>query len=114
LAERHQSPRPRPRSPKALRERAHEESVQGDNDEQREQTFDDCGFGTSADGASGGLRTGIALDGKQPVTGPVGPLQVGQGQALGGQQPVQGMTIQIYAVSYTGYGAASTPLLAPF
>jgi len=35
------------------------------------------------------------------------------GMVHGGQQPVAGATIQLYAVGTTGDGAASTPLLSP-
>ena len=35
------------------------------------------------------------------------------GSVHGGQQPVTGATIQIYAATFTGYGAAATPLLNP-
>jgi hypothetical protein len=57
-----------------------------------------------------GCGTGMGTDGKSPATG---KAKVGQGQVLGGQQPVQGIAIQIYAVSSSGYGAAATPLLTP-
>lgn len=33
------------------------------------------------------------------------------GQARGGQQPISGATVQLYGVSSSGYGTASTPLL---
>lgn len=46
-------------------------------------------------------------------TAPVGVPQVTlQGHVLGGQQPVQGSTIQLYAASQTGYGVASTALIS--
>jgi trimeric autotransporter adhesin len=42
------------------------------------------------------------------------PIPAGKhGMVHGGQQPVAGATIQLYAVGTTGDGAASTPLLSP-
>jgi hypothetical protein len=46
------------------------------------------------------------LGGPAPIAGP--SLH---GTVVGGQQPVSNSTLQLYAVSTTGYGAASTPLL---
>jgi hypothetical protein len=41
-------------------------------------------------------------------------IRVGyQGTVLGGQQPVTGSSIQLYAVGTTGDGSAATPLLSP-
>jgi sugar lactone lactonase YvrE len=36
-----------------------------------------------------------------------------QGKVYGGQQPISGATIQLYAVGTTGIGSAATPLLSP-
>ena len=43
---------------------------------------------------------------------PVTALQL-SGSVHGGQQPVSGATIQLYAVGITGDGSAPTPLLTP-
>jgi hypothetical protein len=40
------------------------------------------------------------------VTGP-------HGEVFGGQQPVSGMTLQLYAAEGNGYGSAATPLFSP-
>ncbi len=55
------------------------------------------------------LLTGCAA---MQSTGPVSiAIPAMQGKAFGGQQPVNGATIQLYAVGTTGYGSAATPLL---
>ena len=36
-----------------------------------------------------------------------------KGQAFGGQQPISGATVQVYAAGSTGYGSAASPLLSP-
>lgn len=36
-----------------------------------------------------------------------------KGHFMGGQQPVAGVAVQLYATGNTGYGSASTPLLTP-
>jgi streptogramin lyase len=46
---------------------------------------------------------------KTPVTATV---TVPQGQAMGGQQPVTGMSIQLYAAGGSGYGSAATAVFA--
>ncbi|MES2390847.1 MAG: choice-of-anchor D domain-containing protein, partial [Acidobacteriota bacterium] len=47
----------------------------------------------------------------KPVTSPAASLAL-RGKVHGGQQPVSGSTIQLYAVGFSGGGSASTPLLA--
>jgi hypothetical protein len=52
--------------------------------------------------------------GGMPRNGSQLPMPAGKhGMVHGGQQPVAGATIQLYAVGTTGDGAASTPLLSP-
>ncbi|ADW69214.1 NHL repeat-containing protein [Granulicella tundricola] len=45
------------------------------------------------------------------------PVSIAAGQAkgivMGGQQPVAGVALQLYAVGVTGYGSAATPLFTP-
>lgn len=53
-----------------------------------------CGFGTIANG-------------------PVDRTFALSGTVHGGQQPISGAVIQLYAAAGTGYGTASTPLLTP-
>jgi trimeric autotransporter adhesin len=48
--------------------------------------------------------------GVESVGAPVASLHL-HGSAYGGEQPVSGATIQLYAVGTTGDGSASTPLL---
>lgn len=43
----------------------------------------------------------------------VAPQAIHRGSVHGGQQPVSGATIQLYAVGTTGDGSAATPLLTP-
>jgi streptogramin lyase len=45
-----------------------------------------------------------------PFTGSLGGGQL-QGSIHGGQQPVSGASVQLYAAGITGYGSAATPLL---
>jgi hypothetical protein len=48
-----------------------------------------------------------------PPTKPVAPATSSlRGQVFGGQQPVTGMTLQLYDAGSTGYGSAATGLLA--
>src|ERR1700733_3620606 len=47
-----------------------------------------------------------------PKTPATATVSVPQGQAVGGQQPVTGMSIQLYAASGSGYGAAATSVFA--
>lgn len=58
-----------------------------------------CGVGSVSDGA------------KSPTT--VTPGLSVHGIFMGGQQPVAGVALQLYAVGTTGYGSAATPLLTP-
>jgi hypothetical protein len=52
--------------------------------------------------------------GGMPRNGSQLPMPAGKhGMVHGGQQPVAGATIQLYAVGTTGDGSASTPLLSP-
>ena len=46
------------------------------------------------------------------ATGPVTAAVALSGHILGGQQPVTGAIIQLYAAGQTGYGVGSTPLIA--
>jgi glucose/arabinose dehydrogenase len=56
--------------------------------------------------------TGCALNSKSPQTSSVMPTSTNlTGRVIGGQQPVSGAAIQLYAVATTADGAASTPLL---
>jgi hypothetical protein len=48
-----------------------------------------------------------------PVTPPVAVTTAPHGEAFGGQQPVSGMTLQLYEAGGTGYGSAATPLFSP-
>jgi streptogramin lyase len=54
-----------------------------------------------------GCGTGVYSDAGKPVT--VMGTAV-QGIVMGGQQPVAGVTVQLYQAGATGYGSASTPL----
>ena len=47
-----------------------------------------------------------------PVTPPLTVATSPHGEAFGGQQPVSGMSLQLYAVGSTGYGSAATALFA--
>jgi hypothetical protein len=58
------------------------------------------------------LSTGLVTGCGMGVTGSgTAPSVALQGHIMGGQQPVTGSTIQLYAANGTSYGAASTPLL---
>ncbi len=58
------------------------------------------------------LLTGCALNSKSPQSLSTPPTATTfTGRVIGGQQPVSGAAIQLYAVSTTADGAASTPLL---
>ena len=60
-----------------------------------------------------GCATSLQTAGSTTVT-PVGSQRPGlTGSVHGGQQPVSGATIQLYAVSTSGYAAAATPLITP-
>ena len=48
--------------------------------------------------------TGVGGGSSLPVSGM-------QGTVYGGQQPINGATIQLYAAGMTGYGSAALPLL---
>ena len=60
--------------------------------------------------------TGCGL-GVSPTQGTQVPVTVlstkASGVFMGGQQPVGGVSLQLYAVGTTGYGSAATPLLTP-
>ena len=47
------------------------------------------------------------------VTPPITLATAAHGEVFGGQQPVSGMTLQLYAAGSTGYGSAATPLFSP-
>lgn len=57
-----------------------------------------------------GCGTGVVTDVAKPVTVAAAPLQ---GVFMGGQQPVAGVTVQLYQTGMTGYGSAATPLGPP-
>jgi hypothetical protein len=46
-----------------------------------------------------------------PLTAPPGPGVAIRGSAFGGQQPIVGASMQLYAASLAGYGNAASPLL---
>src|ERR1700722_10181663 len=48
-----------------------------------------------------------------PVAPPIILATAPHGEAFGGQQPVSGMTLQLYAAGSSGYGSAATPLFSP-
>lgn len=54
-----------------------------------------------------GCGTAVVSDATKPATVTAAPLQ---GVVMGGQQPVAGVTIQLYQAGATGYGSAATPL----
>jgi hypothetical protein len=54
-----------------------------------------------------GCGTGVVQEASKPATLIAAPLQ---GVVMGGQQPVAGVTIQLYQAGTTGYGSATTPL----
>jgi hypothetical protein len=62
------------------------------------------------------LLTGCGSGLVSPTLAPT-PVIVAEGQAkgvvMGGQQPVAGISLQLYAVGVTGYGSAATPLFTP-
>jgi hypothetical protein len=60
-----------------------------------------CGIGSSANRTAPVTPVAVVV-----ATGP-------HGEAFGGQQPVSGMTLQLYAVGSGGYGSAATPLFSP-
>src|ERR1700734_1908642 len=58
------------------------------------------------------LITGCALNSKSPQSSSTMPTAPPfPGRVLGGQQPVNGAAIQLYAVATNADGASSTPLL---
>lgn len=64
--------------------------------------------------ALAGCATGSSANQTTPVTPVVVAVATGpHGEAFGGQQPVSGMTLQLYAVGSGGYGSAATPLFSP-
>ncbi len=54
-----------------------------------------------------GCGAGVISDAVKPATATAGSLQ---GVVMGGQQPVAGVTVQLYQAGTTGYGSAATPL----
>ena len=54
-----------------------------------------------------GCGTGVAANDGKPATVTAAALQ---GTVMGGQQPVGGVTLQLYQAATTGYGLAATPL----
>lgn len=54
-----------------------------------------------------GCGTGISANDAKPATVTANALQ---GMVMGGQQPVAGVTLQLYQAGATGYGSAATPL----
>jgi streptogramin lyase len=54
-----------------------------------------------------GCGTGIAVNDTKPSTVTAAALQ---GTVIGGQQPVGGVTLQLYQAGTAGYGSAATPL----
>ncbi len=54
-----------------------------------------------------GCGTSVTSDVAKPATVAALPLQ---GVIMGGQQPVAGVTVQLYQAGTTGYGSAATPL----
>jgi hypothetical protein len=66
------------------------------------------------------VATSTATSTTSPVTvsttTPTGPVTLPQihGMAKGGQQPVGGMSLQLYTVGTAGYGSASTPVGSAF
>jgi len=57
----------------------------------------------------------LALSGCGVAPAPIEkpPVAQAQGEIHGGQQPIAGATIQLYAVGTSGYGSAATPLFSP-
>jgi hypothetical protein len=63
--------------------------------------------------ALAGCGTG-SVSTRTPVTSAVTVATTGpHGEAFGGQQPVSGMSLQLYAAGSGGYGSAATPLFSP-
>lgn len=58
-----------------------------------------------------GCGLGVAPTGTTTVLGPVVTTTPASGVFMGGQQPVGGVSLQLYAVGTNGYGSAATPLL---
>jgi hypothetical protein len=56
------------------------------------------------------LGVSVALTGRQNVQNPILGTHL-TGAVFGGQQPVRGSAIQLYAVGTTGDGSAATPLI---
>ena len=56
------------------------------------------------------LLTGCAIESTAPEGNSFVPAVTIQGRMMGGQQPVQGSTIDLYSVGTTGYGSAGTHL----
>jgi streptogramin lyase len=57
-----------------------------------------------------GCGTGSVVSATKPVTLNAAAVQ---GVVMGGQQPVAGVTVQLYQAGTTGYGSAATPLGPP-
>ena len=57
-----------------------------------------------------GCGTGVSSSASKPVTVSAAALQ---GVVMGGQQPVAGVTLQLYQAGTSGYGSAATPLGVP-
>jgi hypothetical protein len=58
----------------------------------------------------GGCGTAVSTPASKPATLTAAPIQ---GTVMGGQQPVAGVTLQLYQAGSTGYGSAAIPLGAP-
>jgi hypothetical protein len=54
-----------------------------------------------------------AVDNRSSISPPVVLATAPHGEVFGGQQPVSGMTLQLYAAGSSGYGSAATPLFSP-
>jgi len=66
--------------------------------------------GAALSGLALGVLTGCGAGGSPVLPGNDDKVTL-QGKVKGGQQPISGSTIQLYAVGTTGDGTASTPLL---
>ena len=60
-----------------------------------------------------GVVSGCNRSGPGSALEPVTPAAHFQGTVLGGQQPVSGASVQLYAVGANGDGSPATPLLSP-
>ena len=75
----------------------------------RRMLYSLVGLVAAALGISGCGGVGVARQGAEPAAIPAGS----QGVVRGGQQPVTGATVQLYAVGTTGDGSAAMALLSP-